>query len=86
MPSEQPIDAWLRDNVNLDTTSPIQGPYDVANSPQMREPLLAFQDELVRMVTKNAQQFPSSTSQEGRDARNVSLRLCAISPRLLPLA
>jgi hypothetical protein len=47
----QPIDAWLRDNIRLDATSPIQGPYEVANSPQLRDPLLAFQDEDVRMVT-----------------------------------
>jgi phage terminase large subunit GpA-like protein len=50
-PSEQPIDEWLYDNVSLDTTSPIQGPYDVDNSPQMREPLLSFQKESIRMVT-----------------------------------
>jgi phage terminase large subunit GpA-like protein len=50
-PSEQPIDEWLHDNVSLDTTSPIQGPYDVDNSPQMREPLLSFQKESIRMVT-----------------------------------
>jgi hypothetical protein len=36
--SEQPIDEWLYDNVSLDTTSPIQGPYDVANSLQLRDP------------------------------------------------
>jgi hypothetical protein len=35
---------------------------------------------------KNAPPFPSSTSQEGHDERNVSLRLCATSPRLLTLA
>lgn len=49
--SEQPIHKWLRDNVSLDNTSPIQGPYRIANSPQLLEPLLAFQDESVRMVT-----------------------------------
>jgi hypothetical protein len=49
--SEQPIDGWLRDNVSLDNTSPIQGPYRISNSPQLREPLLAFQDESIRMVT-----------------------------------
>jgi hypothetical protein len=51
MPSQLSIDQWLRKNIELDTTSPIQGPYDVENSPQLREPLLAFQDESVRMVT-----------------------------------
>ena len=47
----QPIDEWLANNIRLDVTSPIQGPYEVANSPQLRDPLLAFQDEEVRMVT-----------------------------------
>ena len=51
MPSEQLIDEWLLKNVNLDTTSPIQGPYDVSNTPQLRDPLRAFQNESVRMVT-----------------------------------
>jgi hypothetical protein len=46
-----PIDDWLLNNLRLDATSPIQGPYDVANSPQLRGPLLAFQDDDVRMVT-----------------------------------
>lgn len=46
-----PIDRWLRENIRLDATSPIQGPYEIANSPQLRDPLLAFQDEGVRMVT-----------------------------------
>jgi len=50
-PSEQPIYEWLKDNISLDATSPIQGPYDISNSPQLRDPLLAFQSELVRMVT-----------------------------------
>jgi len=50
-PSEQPIDEWLHENVSLDTTSPIQGQYDVANTPQLREPLKSFQDEIIRMVT-----------------------------------
>jgi phage terminase large subunit GpA-like protein len=49
--SEQHIDEWLRDNIRLDTTSPIQGPYNVENSPQLRDPLRSFQDESVRMVT-----------------------------------
>ena len=49
--SEQDIDEWLCDNIRLDSTSPIQGPYDVRNSPQMRDPLLSFQNESVRMVT-----------------------------------
>ncbi len=51
LPSEQTIDEWLRSNISLDTTSPIQGPYDVANSPQLRAPLRSFQDETKRMVT-----------------------------------
>jgi hypothetical protein len=50
-PSEQPIDGWLRENVSLDTTSPIQGPYDVNNTPQLRDPAFAFQNEEIRMVT-----------------------------------
>ncbi len=49
--SVERIDEWLRKNVSLDTTSPIQGPYDVGNSPQLRAPLLSFQDESKRMVT-----------------------------------
>jgi phage terminase large subunit GpA-like protein len=49
--SNLPIDEWLKANISLDTTSPIQGPYDVVNSPQMREPLRSFQDDAVRMVT-----------------------------------
>jgi phage terminase large subunit GpA-like protein len=48
---DQLIDRWLKDNIRLDATSPIQGPYDVANSPQLRDPLRSFQDEDVRMVT-----------------------------------
>ncbi len=47
----QPIDEWLRENVRLDTTSPLQGPYDISHSPQLRDPLLAWQDDDVRMVT-----------------------------------
>ena len=50
-PVEQPIDEWLRENISLDMTSPIQGPYDIANSPQLLDPLLAFQSDRVRMVT-----------------------------------
>jgi hypothetical protein len=50
-PSEQPITDWLFDNVSLDTTSPIQGPYDVDNTPQLRAPLESWQNEEKRMVT-----------------------------------
>lgn len=50
-PSEQSIDDWLRGNVSLDTTSPIQGQYDVDNTPQLRDPLRSFQNERIRMIT-----------------------------------
>src|SRR5260370_1263635 len=46
----QPIHEWAR-CIRLDATSPIQGEYDVDNSPQFREVFDAFQDEDVRMVT-----------------------------------
>jgi phage terminase large subunit GpA-like protein len=46
-----PIERWLRENIRLDATSPIQGPYEISNSPQLLDPLRAFQDEDVRMVT-----------------------------------
>jgi phage terminase large subunit GpA-like protein len=48
---EQPITDWLQEYVRVDATSPIQGPYDIENSPQLKEPLESFQDEDVRMVT-----------------------------------
>jgi len=46
----QPISEWAR-CIRLDATSPIQGAYDVENSPQFKEVFDAFQDENVRMVT-----------------------------------
>lgn len=46
-----PITDWLKENIKLDATSPIQGPYEISNSPQLAEPLASFQNEDVRMVT-----------------------------------
>jgi phage terminase large subunit GpA-like protein len=48
--NRQPIHEWAR-RIEMDTTSPIQGFYDIGNSPQFKEVFNAWQDELVRMVT-----------------------------------
>ena len=73
------IDEWLYDNLRLDVTSPIQGPYDVANSPQLRDPLLAFQEEDVRMVTT------IGPNQGGRTQAMLGASLWAIENRPGPM-
>jgi len=44
------IAQWARQNVKVDSSSPIPGYYDVQNSPQMHEPLIAWQDESTRHI------------------------------------
>ena len=47
---EQPVWQWAR-CISMDATSPIQGSYDVANSPQFKEVFNMWQDDDVRMIT-----------------------------------
>jgi hypothetical protein len=47
---DQPIWEWAR-CISMDSTSPIQGRYDIANSPQFKDIFDAWQNEDVRMVT-----------------------------------
>jgi len=49
--SAQPIYDWAHDNIRLDATAPIQGAYDVDNTPQFKDQFDAWQDEDVRMIT-----------------------------------
>lgn len=49
-PLEQSIYEWARENIEMDATAPIPGPYRIEFTPQMREPLEAYQDESVRHI------------------------------------
>jgi len=52
MPEDRaPIYEWAHRTIKMDATAPIQGSYDVENSPQFKDILEAWQDEDVRMVT-----------------------------------
>ena len=48
---EQPIYEWARKQIRLDSTSPIQGNYDIENSPQFKAVFDAYARDDVRMVT-----------------------------------
>lgn len=50
LPKKQTIAEWARANIKLDATAPIPGPYRIELTPQLGEPLLAFQDERVRHI------------------------------------
>jgi hypothetical protein len=47
----EPIPDWAARQIKLDATSPIQGSYDITNSPQFKEQFEAFQSDDVRMLT-----------------------------------
>ncbi|MBA0088783.1 MAG: phage terminase large subunit family protein, partial [Acidobacteria bacterium Pan2503] len=49
--SERAIYEWAREQIKLDSTSPIQGNYDIENSPQFRPIFDAYQRDDVRMIT-----------------------------------
>lgn len=46
--AEESIPAWALREVEMDPTSPIPGPYRIANSPQLAEPLEVWQDDSIR--------------------------------------
>ena len=48
--SDEPIHEWAR-CLRMDATSPMQGNYNIDNTPQFKEQYEAFQDDDVRMVT-----------------------------------
>lgn len=50
-PERELIEDWAREQIQMDSTSPIAGPYEIENSESLREPLRAFQNEETRMVT-----------------------------------
>jgi hypothetical protein len=48
---DQAIYEWARGAIRMDSTSPIQGRYEIENSPQFKEVFEAWKDEDVRMIT-----------------------------------
>lgn len=50
LPKRQTIAEWGRENVIMDSTAPIPGPYRIELTRQLAEPLEAFQDERVRHI------------------------------------
>ncbi|MDQ2948884.1 MAG: phage terminase large subunit family protein [Acidobacteriota bacterium] len=50
-PEQETIPDWAKEQIELDSSSPLGGKYEVENSPYLRDPLIAFQHDETRMVT-----------------------------------